>query len=145
MQPLAHDAAPGTIAQIGLKVAGLETPSKVTLGAYPNPRLSQPPFNEPRCRQERTLWEVPVLPIKSLDKGGRALVQLAIAPDAAPGPHTLYLVSPGGLSNGLPFWVAPHPGEPGVPGRGATGRCMVMQGYAYTCSHDQGARLPPCR
>jgi hypothetical protein len=46
--------------------------------------------------------------IKSLDKGGRALVQLAIAPDAAVGPHMLYLVSPGGLSNGLPFWVGRH-------------------------------------
>jgi hypothetical protein len=46
--------------------------------------------------------------IQSLDKGGRALVQLAIALDAAVGPHTLYLVSPGGLSNGLPFWVLPH-------------------------------------
>ena len=56
------------IAQIGLKLPGLEAPARVTLGAYPNPRLG-PRFNDRRCLQEQTLWDVPVHPIKTLDEG----------------------------------------------------------------------------
>src|SRR5262249_51701546 len=59
---------PGTIAQIGLKLPGLEPPARVTLGAYPNPRLINR-LNDRRCLQEQTLWEVPVHPIKTLDEG----------------------------------------------------------------------------
>src|SRR5262249_16649928 len=55
---------PGTIAQLQLKLAGkLDLPDRVTLGAYPGPGLRS---LDPRCRQMHTLWEVPVLPIKSL-------------------------------------------------------------------------------
>jgi hypothetical protein len=64
---------PGTIARIGLKVGGeLEAPSRVTLGAWPNLLLSR--IND-RCHQEKTLWSVPVLPIRALQK---------IDPDAPP-------------------------------------------------------------
>src|SRR5205807_10138968 len=56
---------PGTIARIGLKVAGLEPPSKVTLGAWPNLNLG---LIARACRQEKTLWDVPVLPIRALQK-----------------------------------------------------------------------------
>jgi hypothetical protein len=53
---------PGTVAQLGLKVDGLEHPDRVTLGAYPNVDLRN---LDPRCDQEKTKWEVPVLSIQS--------------------------------------------------------------------------------
>ena len=56
---------PGTIARIGLKVPGLEPPVKVTLGAWPNPALSE---LDPRCAQEKTKWDVPVLSMQSMKK-----------------------------------------------------------------------------
>jgi hypothetical protein len=48
----------GTIARIGLKVSGLEPPSRVTLGAWPNTELRQ---YDKGCDQEKTRWNVPVL------------------------------------------------------------------------------------
>jgi hypothetical protein len=50
---------PGTIALIQLRIPGMEPPSRVTLGAWPNPSLGE------GCGQEKTLWEVPVFPIKA--------------------------------------------------------------------------------
>jgi hypothetical protein len=61
---------PGTIAQVGLRLPGLETPSRVTLGAWPNPQLEKV---DPRCLQEKTLWEVPVLSINTLQPGDSAV------------------------------------------------------------------------
>jgi hypothetical protein len=53
--------APGTIAQLQFRLGGaIEPPGRVTLGAWPNPLLGR------GCMQEKTKWEVPVLPIKSL-------------------------------------------------------------------------------
>jgi hypothetical protein len=58
---------PGTIAQVQLRLGGrTEAPDRVTLGAWPNPELAQPPHKDRRCQQEKTLWEVPVFPIKTL-------------------------------------------------------------------------------
>jgi hypothetical protein len=55
---------PGTIAHLQLKVGGgLEPPGRVTLGAWPNTELAR---LNPLCRQEKTKWEVPVLPIYQL-------------------------------------------------------------------------------
>jgi hypothetical protein len=57
-------ANPGTIAHIQLKLGGaLEPPDRVTLGAYPNARLQ---VQDPRCKEMETLWQVPVLSIKTL-------------------------------------------------------------------------------
>jgi hypothetical protein len=67
IQALEHEdlEKPGTIAQVQLKLGGsLEPPNRVTLGAWPNPLLGR---LDPRCRQEKTGWEVPVLPIHSMD------------------------------------------------------------------------------
>ena len=50
---------PGTIALIQLRIPGMEPPSRVTLGAWPNPALGG------ECKQEKTLWEVPVFSIKA--------------------------------------------------------------------------------
>jgi hypothetical protein len=61
---------PGTVAQIQLRVAGLESPSRVTLGAWPNPELGR---RDERCKQEKTLWEVPVFPIHTLNPADSAV------------------------------------------------------------------------
>jgi hypothetical protein len=58
---------PGTIALIQLKVPGFDPPSRVTLGAWPNPVLG------PLCRQEKTLWNVPVMPMKIIPPGDSAV------------------------------------------------------------------------
>jgi hypothetical protein len=46
--------------------------------------------------------------IAAVNGGSLVRVKLAIARDARAGAHTLHLVSPSGLSNGLSFWVVPH-------------------------------------
>ena len=54
---------PGTVARVQLKVGGkIEPPDRVTLGAWPNIKL-----HNSRCLEQHTLWEVPVLPMKTLD------------------------------------------------------------------------------
>jgi hypothetical protein len=61
---------PGTVAQLQLRLGGrIEAPDRVTLGAWPNPDLARPPYNATGCRQDQTLWDVPVLPIKALRPG----------------------------------------------------------------------------
>jgi hypothetical protein len=63
---------PGTVAHVRFRPGGgLEAPDRVTLGAWPNLRLAG---RDPRCRQEKTLWDVPVLPIKSIPPGDSAVV-----------------------------------------------------------------------
>jgi hypothetical protein len=64
-------ANPGTIAHLQLRLGGrLEAPSRVTLGAYPASLLNK---RDRRCLQQYTLWDVPVLPIKSLPPGDSAV------------------------------------------------------------------------
>jgi hypothetical protein len=65
IQALERDdlANPGTIAQVQLRLGGhIDPPDRVTLGAWPNPNLAS---RDPRCAQEKTLWEVPLFPIKT--------------------------------------------------------------------------------
>jgi hypothetical protein len=45
--------------------------------------------------------------VKAILDGSRAKVRLVMAPDARVGFHTLGLISPGGLSGSIPFWVGP--------------------------------------
>jgi hypothetical protein len=61
---------PGTIARIGLKVSGLESPSRVTLGAWPNPELRK---YDKGCDQEKTRWNVPVLSMQLLHDSAVAI------------------------------------------------------------------------
>jgi hypothetical protein len=64
---------PGTIARVGLRLGdGIEPPARVTLGAWPNPLFQK--RGQPRCLQEKTLWEVPVLDIHALDPADSAVV-----------------------------------------------------------------------
>jgi hypothetical protein len=67
---------PGTIAQVQFRLGGkVEAPGRVTLGAWPNPLLGR---RDPRLQgaavQEKTLWNVPVLPIKTLTPADSAVV-----------------------------------------------------------------------
>jgi hypothetical protein len=60
---------PGTIARVQLKLGGnVEPPSRITLGAYPDPKLGEK-MNDKRCMQEKTGWDVPVYPIKTIPPG----------------------------------------------------------------------------
>jgi hypothetical protein len=62
---------PGTVAHLQLRLGErLEPPTRVTLGSWPNPRLAG---QDSRCRQEKTLWEVPVFSIKILPPGDSAV------------------------------------------------------------------------
>ena len=58
---------PGTIALIQLRIPGMEPPSRVTLGAWPNPSFGA------GCIQEKTLWDVPVHSIKATNPADSAV------------------------------------------------------------------------
>ncbi len=65
---LAH---PGTIAHLRLKLEGLEPPSRVTLGAWPNEKLR---ILDKRALGPATFFYVPLLPLKSMDLNDSAIV-----------------------------------------------------------------------
>jgi hypothetical protein len=65
---LAH---PGTIAHLRLKLEGMETPERVTLGAWPNEKLR---VLDRKAAGPSTLWDVPLLPLKSFDLDDSAIV-----------------------------------------------------------------------
>lgn len=57
---------PGTVAQVKLKLGGkYESPSRVTLGAWPHKFLAKVPGGA-MANQHMTMWEVPVLPMKTI-------------------------------------------------------------------------------
>jgi hypothetical protein len=64
---LAH---PGTIAHLRLKLQNLEPPARVTLGAWPNEKLR---VLDKQANGPMTLWDVPLLPLKSLDLDDSAI------------------------------------------------------------------------
>ncbi len=64
---LAH---PGTIAHLRLKLENLEPPVRVTLGAWPNEKLR---VLDRKANGPLTLWEVPLVPLKSLDLDDSAI------------------------------------------------------------------------
>jgi hypothetical protein len=64
---LAH---PGTIARLRLKLENLEQPVRVTLGAWPNVKLG---VLDRLAVGPNTLWDVPVLPIKTFDLNDSAV------------------------------------------------------------------------
>src|SRR5262249_33761536 len=64
---------PGTVALLRLKLEGLEPPGRVILGAWPDEylqKLQGRPLAQGQhlhsARAQNTLWEVPVLPMKTL-------------------------------------------------------------------------------
>lgn len=78
---LAH---PGTIAHLRLKLDGLEPPTRVTLGAWPNEKLR---ILDKQAAGPATMWAVPLLPLKSLDLDDSAVTiywaELPLKPGAA--------------------------------------------------------------
>jgi hypothetical protein len=63
---------PGTVAMVQLRLgSSFDRPDRVTLGAWPNVRLND---TDRRALQEKTLWEVPVLPMKTLTPHDSAIV-----------------------------------------------------------------------
>jgi hypothetical protein len=78
---LAH---PGTIAHLRLKLDKVESPVRVTLGAWPNEKLR---VLDNRARGPLTLWDVPLLPLKSLDLDDSAVTiywkEALLAPGAS--------------------------------------------------------------
>ena len=56
-------AQPGTVAHLRVALDGLEPPVRVTLGAWPNEKLR---VLDRKALGPATLWEVPLLPLKSL-------------------------------------------------------------------------------
>ena len=64
---------PGTVAYLRFRTGGnLETPSRVTLGAWPDARLADRPGGT-GAKSQLTGWDVPVLPMKSLPPGDSAV------------------------------------------------------------------------
>jgi hypothetical protein len=62
---------PGTIAHLRLKVDRLEAPERVTLGAWPSDRLRIQARN---ANGPATLWDVPLLPMGTLNLNDSAIV-----------------------------------------------------------------------
>jgi len=55
---------PGTVARVQLRLGTrIEPPGRVTIGAWPDPDLRS---RDDRCSQEKTFWQVPVLPINAI-------------------------------------------------------------------------------
>jgi hypothetical protein len=75
---------PGTIAHVRLKLNKTEPPCRVTLGAWPSERLR---VLDRRAQGLLTLWEVPLLSMKTLDLNDSAIViywsEQTLEPDAS--------------------------------------------------------------
>ena len=61
---------PGTIAHVRLKLENLEVPERVTLGAWPSEKLR---VLDRQAAGPATLWNVPLLPLKSLGLNDSAI------------------------------------------------------------------------
>ncbi|MGL4549704.1 MAG: hypothetical protein ACRC33_00845, partial [Gemmataceae bacterium] len=70
---------PGTVCRIGFRVAGLESPKRVLLGAWPDSQHGRP------AEAWFTRWEVPLLPIKKLDPADSAVTVYWDARELGPG------------------------------------------------------------
>ncbi|MBY0230361.1 MAG: hypothetical protein K2W96_13840, partial [Gemmataceae bacterium] len=154
-------ADPGTVAQVQFRLAGLEPPSRVTLGAWPNPKLGG------NARQEKTMWDVPVLPIKTLPPGDSAVAMYWEEKEIAAGgsremgfSYGLGSVSAGGTSGRLAL-TAGGSFQPGgeftltayvsSPAAGQTVTVELPEGFELVAGEktakvplpDAGTRLSP--
>jgi hypothetical protein len=148
----------GTVAKISLKIPGLETPSKVTLGAWPNPELQSrnPAWRE--CNQEKTKWNVPVVPMKTLTPADSCVVIYWDVKDLAAGESRdvgftyglgsvsssegkgrLALTAGGAFVPGGTFTVTAYVSNP-VPGQTVT--LDLPSGYEFA-SGDATQPVPP--
>ncbi len=146
---------PGTVAQVQLRVAGLEPPLRVTVGAYPDQRLGE------RCNQEKTLWEVPVHSIKRLPPGDSAVVlyweERALGPGQSrtvgfsyglgrvagkQGGGRLALTTGGSFRSGEVFTATAYVGSPS-PGEEVT--LALPEGFELVEGKETQAVPPPAR
>jgi hypothetical protein len=75
---------PGTVAQLQLRAGGrLEAPARVTLGAWPTIELAKQGHRA--CKQNQTLWDVPVLSMKLPTPADSAVVLYWPEQDLPPG------------------------------------------------------------
>jgi hypothetical protein len=87
IQALEHEdlAHPGTIANLQLKLGGrVEPPARVTLGAWPN-RTLRDRLRDRRFDQHMTLWDVPVVSMKTLPTYDSAVVMYWPERELTPG------------------------------------------------------------
>src|SRR5262249_50151354 len=98
----------GTALEVEVRGTGLEGTHAVWLGpgskweSLKCPLLSQADLSYTRGGPDGVGAHVKVVP-----DGSRARVRLVMAHDARVGFHTLSLISPGGVSAPIPFWVGP--------------------------------------
>jgi hypothetical protein len=92
----------GTAVEVEVRGSGLAGAYAVWLGA--GTTAEAPKADAPRTRSPGSLSAH----VRAVPGGGHAKIQLVLAPDARVGLHTLALVTPGGLSGSLNFWVGPH-------------------------------------
>jgi hypothetical protein len=64
---------PGTVANLSLLNPGLEKPSKLTLGCWPDYRLEKILNDGDKCKEGFTLWDVPVAKINTLNPADSAV------------------------------------------------------------------------
>lgn len=64
---------PGTVANLGLQNPGLEKPSRLTLGCWPDYRLGNILHDGEKCKEAFTLWDVPVANINTLNPADSAV------------------------------------------------------------------------
>ena len=64
---------PGTVANLSLLNPGLEKPSKITLGCWPDYRLNKILNDGEKCKEAFTLWDVPVGNINTLNPADSAV------------------------------------------------------------------------
>jgi len=64
---------PGTVANLSLLNFGLEKPSKLTLGCWPDYRLEKILKDGDKCKEAFTLWDVPVANINTLNPADSAV------------------------------------------------------------------------
>lgn len=64
---------PGTVANLSLLNPGLEKPSKLTLGCWPDYRLQKILKDGDNCKEAFTLWDVPVGKINTLNPADSAV------------------------------------------------------------------------
>jgi hypothetical protein len=69
----------GTVCRLGLRLAGLESPKRVLLGAWPDGRLGPP------AAEHRTLWEVPLRSMKTINPPDSAITVYWDARELEPG------------------------------------------------------------
>jgi hypothetical protein len=97
----------GTALEVEVRGAGLEGSYAVWLGPGSKlESLKSPSASQANIQHTKGPDGVEAH-VKAVQDGSRVKVRLVMAPDARVGFHSLSLISPGGVSGAIPFWVGP--------------------------------------